>query len=111
MHDLFAPPGFPKPGLIFRFRKYHVEEMDGKTVTTAHIANATTPIRAAREVTERDVTLRTSEPIWIRVPTRSAATSSNTTSACRWPVQLGSPYGSGWIWTYHTVYLDTQVRP
>lgn len=26
-----------------------------------------TPIRAAREATERDVTLRTSEPIWIRV--------------------------------------------
>ncbi|MES0179714.1 hypothetical protein NKJ86_14095 [Mesorhizobium sp. M0025] len=47
--------------------KYHVEEMDGETVTATHIVNATTPIRAAREATERDVTLRTSEPIWIRV--------------------------------------------
>ena len=47
--------------------KYHVEEMDGDTVTATHIVNATTPIRAAREATEREVTLRTSEPIWIRV--------------------------------------------
>ncbi|ESY10520.1 hypothetical protein X748_15340 [Mesorhizobium sp. LNJC386A00] len=41
--------------------------MDGDTVTATHIVHATTPIRAAREATERDVTLRTSEPIWIRV--------------------------------------------
>ncbi|ESZ31695.1 hypothetical protein X733_19505 [Mesorhizobium sp. L2C067A000] len=41
--------------------------MDGDTVTATHIVNATTPIRAAREATERDVTLRTTEPIWIRV--------------------------------------------
>jgi hypothetical protein len=41
--------------------------MDGDTVTATHIVNATTPIRAAREATERDVTLRTGEPIWIRV--------------------------------------------
>ncbi|ESX07162.1 hypothetical protein X769_04745 [Mesorhizobium sp. LSJC268A00] len=47
--------------------KYHVEEIAGETVTATHIVNATTPIRAAREATERDVTLRTSEPIWIRV--------------------------------------------
>ncbi|MER9028104.1 hypothetical protein [Mesorhizobium sp. M0674] len=47
--------------------KYHVEEMDGDTVTATHIVHATTPIRAAREATERDITLRTSEPIWIRV--------------------------------------------
>ncbi|MES0179667.1 hypothetical protein NKJ86_13845 [Mesorhizobium sp. M0025] len=47
--------------------KYHVEEMDGDAVTATHIVHATTPIRAAREATERDVTLRTSEPIWIRV--------------------------------------------
>ncbi|WP_156936054.1 hypothetical protein [Mesorhizobium sp. LSJC269B00] len=47
--------------------KYHVEEMDGDTVTATHIVNATTPIRAAREATERDITLRTTEPIWIRV--------------------------------------------
>ncbi|MER8912987.1 hypothetical protein NKI32_04015 [Mesorhizobium sp. M0761] len=47
--------------------KYHVEEMDGDTVTATHIVHATTPTRAAREATEREVTLRTSEPIWIRV--------------------------------------------
>ncbi|MER9758514.1 hypothetical protein [Mesorhizobium sp. M0138] len=47
--------------------KYHVEEMHGDTGTATHIVHATTPIRAAREATERDVTLRTSEPIWIRV--------------------------------------------
>ncbi|MER9455554.1 hypothetical protein [Mesorhizobium sp. M0478] len=47
--------------------KYHVEEMEGETVTATHIVNATTPIRAARDATERNVTLRTSEPIWIRV--------------------------------------------
>ena len=47
--------------------KYQVEEMSGDTVTATHIVNATTPIRAAREATERDVTLRTDEPIWIRV--------------------------------------------
>ncbi|ESX51760.1 hypothetical protein NLY43_04315 [Mesorhizobium sp. C416B] len=41
--------------------KYHVEEMDGDTVTATHIVHATTPIRAARDATERDVTLRTSE--------------------------------------------------
>jgi hypothetical protein len=47
--------------------KYHVEEMDGDSVTAAHIVNATTPLKAAREATEREVTLRTSEPVWIRV--------------------------------------------
>ncbi|ESZ42948.1 MULTISPECIES: hypothetical protein [unclassified Mesorhizobium] len=47
--------------------KYHVEEMDGETVTATHIVHATTPIRTAREATERDLTLPTSEPIWIRV--------------------------------------------
>ncbi|MBZ9739917.1 MULTISPECIES: hypothetical protein [unclassified Mesorhizobium] len=47
--------------------KYQVEEMDGETVTATHVVNATTPIRAAREATERDVTLRTTEQIWIRV--------------------------------------------
>jgi hypothetical protein len=47
--------------------KYQVEEIDGHRVTATHIVNATTPIRAAREATGRDVTLRTSEPIWIRV--------------------------------------------
>ncbi|ESZ54611.1 hypothetical protein X727_33340 [Mesorhizobium sp. L103C119B0] len=41
--------------------------MDGDTVTATHIVHATTPIRAAREATDRDITLRTSEPIWIRV--------------------------------------------
>ncbi|ESX89660.1 hypothetical protein [Mesorhizobium sp. LNJC403B00] len=43
--------------------KYHVEEMDGDTVTATHIGHATMPIRAAREATEREVTMRTSEPI------------------------------------------------
>ena len=47
--------------------KHHVEEMYGDSVTATHIVNATTPIKAAREATERDVTLRISEPIWIRV--------------------------------------------
>lgn len=46
---------------------YHVEEIDCDTVTATHVVNATTPLRAAREATERDVTLRTSEHIWIRV--------------------------------------------
>ncbi|BCG88525.1 hypothetical protein MesoLj113c_46350 [Mesorhizobium sp. 113-3-9] len=47
--------------------KYHVEEMDGDAVTATHLVNATTPLRAAKEATEREVTLRTSEPIWVRV--------------------------------------------
>ncbi|MER8722608.1 hypothetical protein NKH64_30515 [Mesorhizobium sp. M0999] len=41
--------------------------MDGDTVTATHIVHATTPIRAVREATEREITLHTSEPIWIRV--------------------------------------------
>ncbi|MER9504766.1 hypothetical protein [Mesorhizobium sp. M0579] len=36
-------------------------------MTATHIVHATTPIGAARQATERDLTLRTSEPIWIRV--------------------------------------------
>jgi len=47
--------------------KYHVEEMDGDAVTATHVVNATTPLRAAREATEREVNLRTNEPIWVRV--------------------------------------------
>jgi hypothetical protein len=47
--------------------QYHVEEMDGDAVTASHIVNTTTPLRAAKEATERDVTLRTTEPVWIRV--------------------------------------------
>jgi hypothetical protein len=47
--------------------KYQVEEMEGDIMTATHIVNVTTPIRAARDATERDVTLRTSEPIWMRV--------------------------------------------
>ncbi|MGX5830200.1 hypothetical protein ACWGS8_22710 [Mesorhizobium sp. 43Arga] len=47
--------------------KYHVEEMDGDAVTATHVVNATTPLKAAREATEREVTLHTSEPVWIRV--------------------------------------------
>jgi len=47
--------------------KYHVEEMDGAAVTATHIINATTPLKAAREATERDVTLRMRELVWIRV--------------------------------------------
>lgn len=46
---------------------YHVEEMEGDAITATHLVNATTPIRAAREATEREVTLRTNEVIWIRV--------------------------------------------
>lgn len=45
---------------------YHVEEMHADTVTATHIVNATTPLRAAREATERDVTLRVNEPLWIQ---------------------------------------------
>jgi hypothetical protein len=41
--------------------------MHGDAVTATHVVNATTPLRAAGEATERDVTLRTNEPIWIRV--------------------------------------------
>jgi hypothetical protein len=41
--------------------------MDGDAVTAAHVVNARTPLRAAQEATERAVTLRTTEPIWIRV--------------------------------------------
>jgi hypothetical protein len=44
-------------------RKHQVGEMDGNTITATHIVNATTPIRAAREATERDVTLRTNDPV------------------------------------------------
>ncbi len=47
--------------------KYHVEEMDGDAVTATHIVGATTPLRAAQEATERGVTFRKSEDIWIRV--------------------------------------------
>jgi hypothetical protein len=47
--------------------QYHVEEMDGDTVTATHIVNAAIPLKAAREATERQVTLRTSEAVWIRV--------------------------------------------
>ncbi|QKD03489.1 hypothetical protein EB235_19960 [Mesorhizobium loti R88b] len=47
--------------------KYHVEEMDGDAVTATHIVSATTALKAAREATEREVTLRTTEPVWIRV--------------------------------------------
>ena len=47
--------------------KYHVEEMDGDTVTASHVVNAKTPLRAAQEATERSVTLRTNEAVWIRV--------------------------------------------
>jgi hypothetical protein len=46
---------------------YHVEEMNGDAVTAIHIVNATTPLRAAREATERQVTLRLSEAVWLRV--------------------------------------------
>lgn len=47
--------------------KYHVEEMDGETVTATHVVHATTPLIAARDATEREVTLRASETVWIRV--------------------------------------------
>ena len=47
--------------------KYHVEEMDRDAITATHVVNATTPRRAAQEATERSVTLRTNEPVWIRV--------------------------------------------
>ena len=47
--------------------KYHVEEMDGDVVGATHIVDATTPLRAARVATDRDVTLRTNEAVWIRV--------------------------------------------
>lgn len=47
--------------------KYHVEEMNGDTVTATHIVNAPTPLKAAQEATEREVTLRAKEPVWIRV--------------------------------------------
>ncbi len=47
--------------------QYHVEEMDGDAVTATHIINATTPLRAAQDATERSVTLRNAEPVWIRV--------------------------------------------
>lgn len=51
--------------------KYDVEEMDA---TPANIVNANTPLRAAREATDREVTLRTSEPVWIRVTDEKPAT-------------------------------------
>jgi hypothetical protein len=41
--------------------------MDGDTVTASHVVNAKTPLRAAQEATERSVTLRTNEAVWIRV--------------------------------------------
>ncbi len=41
--------------------------MDGDAVTATHVVNATTPLRAAREATEREVNLRTNQPIWVRV--------------------------------------------
>lgn len=47
--------------------KYEVEEMNGDVVTATHVVNASTPLRAAQEATERAVTLRTNETIWIRV--------------------------------------------
>jgi hypothetical protein len=47
--------------------QYHVEDMNGDTVTAIHIVNATTPLRAAGEATERPVTLRTIGDVWIRV--------------------------------------------
>ena len=47
--------------------KYHVEEMNGEAVTATHVVNARTPLRAAQEATERGVTLRTKEAVWIRV--------------------------------------------
>ncbi len=46
---------------------YHIEEMDGDSVTSTHTVSATTPLRAAREATQREVTLRTSETVWLRV--------------------------------------------
>lgn len=47
--------------------KYHVEEMDGDAVTASHVVNAKTPLRVAQEATERSVTLRTNEAVWMRV--------------------------------------------
>lgn len=47
--------------------KYHVEEMSGDAVTATHLVSASTPLRAAQEATERGVTLRTTETVWIRV--------------------------------------------
>ena len=47
--------------------KYQVEQMDGDAVTATHVVNAKTPLRAAQEATERSVTLRSDEPVWIRV--------------------------------------------
>ena len=41
--------------------------MDGDTVTATHVVNAKTPLRAAQEATERGITLRTDEAVWIRV--------------------------------------------
>jgi hypothetical protein len=46
---------------------YHVEEMDGDAVTATHVVSATTPLKAAREATKREITLRTTESVWIRV--------------------------------------------
>ncbi|MGX9145231.1 hypothetical protein [Mesorhizobium sp. 128a] len=46
---------------------YQVEEMSGDEVTATHVIDAKTPLRAARDATERDVTLRTHETVWIRV--------------------------------------------
>ena len=47
--------------------KYHVEEMAGDAVTATHVVNAKTPFRAAQDATERGITLRTNEAVWIRV--------------------------------------------
>jgi hypothetical protein len=38
-------------------------------VAATHIVDATTPLRAARVATDRDVTLRTNEAVWICVVT------------------------------------------
>jgi hypothetical protein len=46
---------------------YHVEEMHADAVTTWHVIKAETPIGAARKGTRREVNIRTSETIWIRV--------------------------------------------
>jgi len=41
--------------------------MDGETVTATHVVHATTPLRAAQEATEREVTLHTTGGVWVRV--------------------------------------------
>lgn len=47
--------------------KYCVDEIDGEIITATHVVNAPTPIKAAHEATERQVTLRNQEVAWIRV--------------------------------------------